>query len=1264
MKTKLLSLILIALLSLSALSQDIPFSSKQISATDSIFLMNVPQLELPEAYKKGNAKELTDFLDNSQLPFFRPVFSQYGWSCGQASSIGYNFTYEINRARDLSAGIDTTQYHPGFTFNFFNEGEDGVGVCYYHTFDAIKHAGNPTVHDLGDIENGLTIWMNSYDKYYRAMQNRLEDVYSIYVGDEEGVLTLKHWLNDHLDGSETGGLANFYTDLPGYTYLPSGTPEAGKAVITQFGEYTGHSMTFLGWNDSIRYDYNNDGQFTTDIDINDDGEVTMKDCEIGGVILANTWGDNWADSGFCYVMYKVLAEEKADGGIWNKSVNVIKVKEEYKPLLTFKITLKHDSRNKIKVIAGFSSDTSNLLPEKTMDFPIFNFQGGSNYMQGDNSNEAYKTLEFGLDVSPLLSYTENGEPARFFFQVLEHDPNNEGTGELLAFSLIDYTDEENEVICQQTPLLLVENGTTSVSVVHSSTMDKVGIETEEIPPFTPGQTYSVQLEATGGQEPYSWEIDLNYFESQEEDTYPNIEDEQLAPNSNSHGYAVKAIDFPFPFYGQTYDTLMVHVDGFIMFRETNVPLPYQVDDMVLFKYETMIAPFLKKELLITNPADKLLYEGNEEYASFRWKENIVTDEGMVPVDFTCTLYPDGRIEYYYNDLELNTFVNWITGLSYGDGKNYHIAGFSNLLPVESGQKISFLPDNTISQIDINENGLLSAYPDDETQIYNVSVRVTDNNEISDTRSYQLSSGLLYTYSILSGGDDQVNYGDTARISFTVTNTSTETINNVILNANLSDIFLNLFDDTEVFGDIEAGESIVVENALAIEVSEFVPDEHSVNIGLTFSSTEQYWAANLNVTAFSPKLTAGMLIIEDGDNNKLDPGDTVNIIIPVNNIGHASIDNVTGLLEIPDPYITFLSSGDLDFGTLVQGVTTFDTVIILVDENTPVGHVATFNLQVIALPLATIEETFEFPVGRFPAMVIDLDPEILSGPIIGEALDELEIPYTYVDVLPENLEEYQNLFVTLGRKFNQHILSEFEGQKLSNFLNSGGNLYMEGGMTWKDDPQTQVHPMFHTDIEAVSWHEVDSVFGVPLTLTNGMLFSYSGELSYYDYYFIPDNTAYGVLHGQSAERMYMVAHDNDNYKTIASALDFGGYDDGEYPSSKKKLMAGILDFFGMEGLVTSENERLPNQNNLNFSCFPNPTSGETNFIFELEKPGLVSLNIISINGKEKINVISGKSFPKGQNRISWNTTENHLRPGIYICQLNTPKEVRFIKLVVN
>jgi hypothetical protein len=44
------------------------------------------------------------------------------------------------------------------------------------------------------------------------------------------------------------------------------------------------------------------------------------------------------------MMYRTLAEFYGNGGIWNNTVNVLRLKEPYSPLLTMKIKLAHTSR--------------------------------------------------------------------------------------------------------------------------------------------------------------------------------------------------------------------------------------------------------------------------------------------------------------------------------------------------------------------------------------------------------------------------------------------------------------------------------------------------------------------------------------------------------------------------------------------------------------------------------------------------------------------------------------------------------------------------------------------------------------------------------------------------------------------------------------------------------------------------------------------------------------------------------------------------------
>ncbi len=41
-------------------------------------------------------------------------------------------------------------------------------------------------------------------------------------------------------------------------------------------------------------------------------------------------------------------------------------------------------------------------PQYTLEFPILNYQGGDQYMQGGWRPPENKTLEFGLDISPFL----------------------------------------------------------------------------------------------------------------------------------------------------------------------------------------------------------------------------------------------------------------------------------------------------------------------------------------------------------------------------------------------------------------------------------------------------------------------------------------------------------------------------------------------------------------------------------------------------------------------------------------------------------------------------------------------------------------------------------------------------------------------------------------------------------------------------------------------------------------------------------------------
>lgn len=909
-KLRLLSLFFLLLLTANGLfAQDYPAQVGKepvsLSPEELFVLSNIPELTLPEEYKGPNAPALPQWIDNSTQPYFRPITWQSGYECGQSAGVAFNFCYEIDRLRNLPANVGDNQYPTHFTWDFLNNANNYQGASFFDSWEIVRACGNMNVTDYGGALNtgGYLRWISGYDKYYNGMKNRITGVKAIQVNTPEGLQTLKYWLSEHLDGSTVGGVANMYGQYSGTpaTVLPAGTPEAGKAVQTFWGSSPSHAWTICGYNDSIRYDFNGDGLYTNHVDINGDAVVDMHDWEIGGIKYANGYsGTGWGNGGFCYTMYKNLADNIGLGGIWNHRVYVIDAQQSCLPQLTMKITLKHNVRNMIKVTAGVATDLTAATPTYLLEFPIFNYQGGAQFMTGGGT-EADKTIEFGLDLAPLLSRITPGVAAKYFLQVQEKDPGGTGTGEIVNWSLIDYTSGTGVAINYPTNnVTLINNGTASLSQIATVNFNKPSITTATLPPAALYQPYNVTLSASGGTPPYRWDVVLNYPETNNTTTFPSVTAQQLTLTNNNTGYAVKNLDFQFPFYKKAYNKVYIYADGHILFDDQPYTYPYLIDKQLLFRQTPVIAPFLTDMAIYPSNGQGIWYEGNATYAIFRWKASLSGSAGSTELNFAVKLYPNGNIEYYYGNMLYASGTIWTGGISSGDNKNYQYSQLHGAASISPDSRTIFASCSYPLEMTLTEEGQFSGTPVNPYNNLPLTFLVTDNNFISSLKTLSFNTyGMLITYSINSGGDSIIEFGESAAVNLNLINFGSQPLHNINIWITETDPYITLNDSTESVALLAGGQTLPLPGAFLFEVAPNVPDNHAFTLEMHMTSIEQNFNKQVLLKAFAPVFDITGIVLDDGDNGKLDAGESTDMLVTLKNRGGAKASALTVVISEND-----------------------------------------------------------------------------------------------------------------------------------------------------------------------------------------------------------------------------------------------------------------------------------------------------------------------------------------------------------------------------
>jgi hypothetical protein len=270
-----------------------------------------------------------------------------------------------------------------------------------------------------------------------------------------------------------------------------------------------------------------------------------------------------------------------------------------------------------------------------------------------------------------------------------------------------------------------------------------------------------------------------------------------------------------------------------------------------------------------------------------------------------------------------------------------------------------------------------------------------------------------------GGNNngQLNPGESVEIPLWVKNYGQSTGNNIMGSISTSDGYATLSDTLKSFGNIPADDSSFTgSDGYDLTVDGACPNGHAILFDLICDDdVDSTWLSHFSLTVYAAELKYSDHSVVGGNNNGiLDPNETADLVVILENIGGADAPNVTSTLMCSSPYIT-INDASGNYGNINMGNTgnnSGDPYTVTADASTPSGTAVDFEIEVNS-GFYTDTLPFSLTVGRMPGTII-WGPKLLpnypaypSSFIYGLAYDWVGDQIFVTDAYTQNLRIYSS-----------------------------------------------------------------------------------------------------------------------------------------------------------------------------------------------------------------------------------------------------------------
>ena len=200
---------------------------------------------------------------------------------------------------------------------------------------------------------------------------------------------------------------------------------------------------------------------------------------------------------------------------------------------------------------------------------------------------------------------------------------------------------------------------------------------------------------------------------------------------------------------------------------------------------------------------------------------------------------------------------------------------------------------------------------------------------------------------LGNNNHKLNPGETANLSLTLENVTDETVENVTVTLTTEHPEVTITNFTVAFPTFGPNETITLEDAFVFNVSDNVLGNEQIKFSIEiyvdgeFTSTYSF---NVLVYGYQLQYSATAVLNDDNGNGLLNPGETANLRIIVDNVGNELAQSLEGVLSTEYELIT-LNETEKSYGTIGVEMMAFAEFNVTLDAAAPADFAIPFTLTV-------------------------------------------------------------------------------------------------------------------------------------------------------------------------------------------------------------------------------------------------------------------------------------------------------------------------------